>query len=123
MITAHLAQAAGLSWPPPRSRAYLDYNKLPSAPLTVRSRKPGDRFFPQGAPGSKKVKDFMIDQKIPRQHRDTLPLVVAGDEVIWPVGTRIADPYKITDKSREILVLEYRVEKLKKPGKDVGEHG
>jgi tRNA(Ile)-lysidine synthase len=98
IITAQIVPAAGLSWPPPSSRAYIDYNKLQSAPLTVRTRKPGDRFFPQGAPGSKKLKDFMIDQKIPRHLRDTLPLVVAGEEVIWPVGTRIADSYKITDK-------------------------
>ncbi len=123
VITARLAYADGLCWPPPSYRACLDYEKLPSAPLTVRTRKPGDRFFPQGAPGSKKLKDFMIDQKIPRQHRETLPLVVAGEEVIWPVGTRIADPYKITDKSRELLVLEYRLEKLKNPGKDVGKNG
>ncbi len=123
VITARLAHAVGLSWPPPSYRACLDYEKLSSVPLTVRTRKPGDRFFPQGAPGGKKLKDFMIDQKIPRQIRDKLPLVVAGQEVIWPAGTRIAEPYKVTDKTKEVLVLEYKMQRLKKTGKDVDKNG
>lgn len=123
VITARLAYADDLCWPPPNYRACLDYKKLPSVPLTVRNRKPGDRFFPHGAPGGKKLKDFMIDQKIPRQFRDKLPLVVAGKEVIWPAGTRIAEPYKITGESKEVLVLEYKMRRLKKTGKDVGKNG
>lgn len=112
-ITAHLADIGDISWPPPSFRACLDYKKLSAAHLTVRTRKPGDRFFPQGAPGGKKLKDFMIDQKIPRQIRDKLPIVVSGKEVIWPAGTRIAEPYKVTDNSTEVLVLEYKLRRLK----------
>jgi tRNA(Ile)-lysidine synthase len=123
VITACLSSPDDISWPPPSYRACLDYEQLPSALLTVRTRKPGDRFFPQGAPGGKKLKDFMIDQKIPRQIRDTLPLVVAGKEVIWPATTRIAEPYKVTDKTKEVLVLEYKMRRLKTTGKDVGKNG
>lgn len=123
VITTRISSPDDLSWPPPSYRAFLDYEKLPSAPLTVRTRKPGDRFFPQGAPGGKKLKDFMIDQKIPRQIRDQLPLVVAGKEVIWPAGIRIAEPYKVTEKTKEVLILEYKMRRVKKTGRDVGKSG
>ncbi|APG23901.1 MAG: tRNA lysidine(34) synthetase TilS [Syntrophotalea acetylenica] len=56
-------------------------------PLQVRSFRPGDRFYPSGAPGHRKLKDFFIDAKLPREVRQALPLVVA-DEIIWLPGLR-----------------------------------
>lgn len=104
-IRAHLCRPGELDWPPSRRYAYLDYDTLPG-PLWLRSRWPGARFHPQGAPGSKKLKDFLIDQKVPRRCRDNLPLVVAGEEVIWVVGRRIAHPHRVTAGTARVLVLE-----------------
>ena len=42
-------------------------------PLAVRSRRPGDRFRPLGAPGDRKLQDFLVDRKVPREERDSLP--------------------------------------------------
>ncbi len=56
-------------------------------PLLVRSFVPGDRFFPSGAPGRRKLKDFFIDIKLGRELRRSLPLVVA-DEILWLPGVR-----------------------------------
>jgi tRNA(Ile)-lysidine synthase len=56
-------------------------------PLLVRPFRPGDRFYPDGAPGHRKLKDFFIDIKLEREFRRSLPLVVA-DEILWLPGVR-----------------------------------
>lgn len=57
-------------------------------PLLVRTFLPGDRFYPNGAPGHRKLKDFFIDLKLVRELRRSWPLVVAADEIIWLPGLR-----------------------------------
>lgn len=104
-VEAFLCRPDELSWPPASQQAYLDHDTLPG-PLLLRTRWPGARFYPQGAPGSKKLKDFLIDQKVPRHHRNRLPLVAAGNEVIWVVGRRIAHPYRVTGNTLRVLVLK-----------------
>lgn len=108
VITAHVTGKENLLWPPPKYRACLDYEKLAASQLQIRTRLPGDRFYPQGAPGSKKLKDFLIDQKTPLYRRDNIPLVTCGNEIVWVAGLRIAHPYRVTDKTTQVLCLEYR---------------
>jgi tRNA(Ile)-lysidine synthase len=93
----------GAPWPPPEV-AWLNPVRV-SLPLTVRSWRPGDRFWPQGAPGPKKLQDFLVDAKIPRWLRPHMPLVVAADEIVWVAGVRIADPVKLLPDSREVLEI------------------
>ncbi|MGM0688747.1 MAG: tRNA lysidine(34) synthetase TilS [Bacillota bacterium] len=112
-ITAGIKDVSELTWPPPSYRAYLDLDKISSGSLMVRSRRPGDRFHPQGAPGAKKVKEFFIDQRIPFYQRESLPLVTEGENIIWVAGIRIADSYKVTGQTKQALVLEYKV--LRRP--------
>ena len=89
-------------------RVLLSLDAL-SEPLRVRARRPGDVFHPLGAPGRKKLKDFLIDRKVPRHKRDTLPLVVtAQDEIAWVVGVEIADDFRLTGSESEILALRAR---------------
>lgn len=106
-IEARICPLSELPWPPKPEQAYLDYNRLPSA-LSVRGRWPGARFYPQGAQGSKKLKDFYIDQKIPKHRRDRCPLVVTPQgEIIWVAGKRIAHPYRVTERTEEVLLLTW----------------
>lgn len=107
-ITAKLVEAKELPWPPASYQAYLDHDQLSAGQLTVAYRRPGARFHPQGAGGSKKLKKFLIDQKIPPYRRDQLPLVMAGDEIIWVAGVRIAHPYRLTKDRGTVLLLEQR---------------
>jgi len=79
----------------------------------VQPRWPGARFHPQGAPGSKKLKDFLIDQKIPEWRRDYLPLVTAENEILWVAGVRIAGPYRVTSATKKVLLLELKAIKKK----------
>ena len=88
-------------------RACLDADRL--GPLvTVRSRLPGDRFHPLGGEGGRRLKEFLIDGKIPRGRRDRIPLVVGPEGIAWVVGVRIGDPYRLTELTRRVAVLEYR---------------
>jgi tRNA(Ile)-lysidine synthase len=85
--------------------AYLDADALPSA-LIVRTRRDGDRFFPIGAPGAKKLKDVLIDKKIPRHMRD-MPLVCAGNEVYYAVGLTVSERAKVRPDTKTILHITF----------------
>jgi tRNA(Ile)-lysidine synthase len=95
---------------PPRSlsgatqEALLDLERIVS-PLQVRFRQPGDRFYPLGAPGSKKLQDFFTDSKIPRAERPYVLLVVSDREIVWVVGYRIAEPFKIRPETKRVVRL------------------
>lgn len=85
-------------------RKYFDYDKIENE-LSIRNRREGDRFYPLGLMGSKKLKDFFIDYKVDRDERDKIPLICDGDEIMWVVGFRISEKYKITDKTSRILEI------------------
>lgn len=86
----------------PREVAYLDAETL-GGPLYVRNRLPGDRFQPLGGPGTKKLKDYFIDQKIPRLERDEIPILTTDEEVVWVGGWRLSEKFKVTDKTKTVL--------------------
>jgi tRNA(Ile)-lysidine synthase len=90
--------------PPPPETAWLKAEAL-SLPLTVRGWRPGDRFWPQGAPGAKKLQDFLVDAKIPRWLRPHLPLVASAGEIVWVAGLRVAEPVKLLPASREMVEI------------------
>jgi len=87
--------------------ALIDYDMVKD-PLLVRCRKEGDVFAPLGLGGTMKLKKFLIDQKIPRERRDLLPLVVNGKEIIWVGGLRLAERWKVTEKTTLCLYLRLR---------------
>jgi len=84
--------------------ALLDFERT-TCPLQVRFRQPGDTFYPLGAPGSKKLQDFFIDSRIPRAERSSIPLVVSNREIVWVVGYRIAEPFKLRPETKRVLRL------------------
>lgn len=75
--------------------------------LVLRHREPGDLFAPIGMTGKKKLKEYLIDEKIPREKRDTLELIADGNEIVWIVGGRLSENYKITDKTLDAVVIKY----------------
>ncbi len=84
---------------------HFDYEKFQES-IFVRNRRDGDRFWPLGLSGKKKLKDFFIDCKIERRERDLIPLICDGKEIVWVVGYRISDKYKITDRTQQILSIK-----------------
>jgi tRNA(Ile)-lysidine synthase len=82
----------------------FDLDKL-ELPLVVRTRRPGDRFWPLGVEGEKKLKDFFIDEKIPRPRRDDWLLVCDARHPVWIVGLRMDERSKITPNTRRVIKL------------------
>ena len=66
-----------------------------------RTRKTGDYIVANG--GRKKLKDFLIDAKVPKEKRDKLPLLADGSHVLWVFGYRISDAVKITESTQLVL--------------------
>ena len=64
--------------------------ELAGEAVCIRTRRDGDRFYPYGSTGSKKLKDYFIDNKVPRAERDGKLLVTAGSNVLWLIGERQA---------------------------------
>src|SRR5262249_14986847 len=77
--------------------------------LSIRSRRPGDRFSPLGLGGRKKLQDFLVDRKVPRAARDGVPLVVDGnDRIVWVAGHGIDRVFRVTDASQTVVILTLR---------------
>lgn len=85
---------------------YLDYDKI-IGNLSLRNRRNGDRISPLGMEGSKKIKDYFIDKKIPRQEREKIPLLVDGENTIWILGHSISNLYKVNESTENILRIKY----------------
>jgi tRNA(Ile)-lysidine synthase len=71
----------------------------------VRARRPGDRFSPFGGGGERRLKSFLIDEKIPRWERTRLPLVEAGGRIFWVGGVRRSREAPLTPATRRVLEL------------------
>jgi len=88
----------------------FDYGKIKEG-IYIRSRMPGDVFFPYNSSGKKKLKDFFIDSKIPKYIRGSVPLLADGKNIIWVIGYRTADNYKVTGSTELLLYVNIRRKK------------
>lgn len=84
---------------------YFDYDLLRTG-IRIRNRKNGDRITPRGMKGTKKLKDYFIDRKIPRHERNEILLIAKGIEVVWAVGFETNEKYKVMDSTCNILKLQ-----------------
>jgi len=87
----------------------FDSDKLPKV-IALRTRHNGDIVRPLNAPGVKKLKDFFIDKKLPREQRNRTPLLADGKNIIWVVGHVISDDYKVDENTRKIIKMKYSVD-------------
>lgn len=88
------------------------------AALHLRGRRPGDRFQPLGMAHSKKLQDFMVDERIPRRWRDSVPLLVSRYGIACVAGHRIAHWARVTDATKRRLHLNFRRDDSPKPPVD-----
>ena len=81
-----------------------------SGPLTVRSRRPGDWLRPLGMGGRrKKLQDLLVDRKVARDRRDSIPIVVdETDRIVWVVGEAVAEDFRVTEPSQAVIFLKAR---------------
>jgi tRNA(Ile)-lysidine synthase len=72
-------------------------------PVTARLWEPGDRFMPLGMKNMKKISDFLIDLKVPVSEKEKVLLLLSAGEVMWVMGYRIDDRFRITDRTTRFL--------------------
>lgn len=112
-ITARLVRSAQIPWKKLRQLApktvYLAlHDKTDLKNLAVRFRRPGDRFFPLGSPGRRKLQDFLVDRGIPRHQRDTLPLLLIGPKIAWVIGREIGQEFRVGPQTKLALKLTWQ---------------
>lgn len=71
--------------------------------LTLRRRRPGDRFHPAGGAGSRRLQDFFVDQKVPRALRAAWPVLATPTQIVWVAGLRADARFQATAQTRHIL--------------------
>ena len=95
-------------WPQKdQSVEFLDFDRL-RFPLTIRNPEPGDRFVPIGMTGKQKIKEYFINNKVPKQERAFYPVVLSNHQIIWLAGQRIADAVKVTPASQRLIRAELK---------------
>lgn len=84
----------------------IDASKLPSNAIW-RTRQEGDTFSPLGLGGTKKLKEYFIDKKIPQRMRDEIPVLAVGSKILIVADIEIADELKVTDESKQFYKINY----------------
>lgn len=87
-----------------RYTKYFDYDKI-GTNIVFRTRLAGDRIAVTDTGQTKKLKDYFINEKIPRDERGEIPLLASGQRIFWVVGGRISGDCRITDKTKNILEI------------------
>jgi tRNA(Ile)-lysidine synthase len=96
------------AWPQRDVEEIFDLAFLPDT-LTVRNFRAGDRFQPLGMQGHKKLKDLFIEKKVPLKVRATLPLLLAGNEILWVPGYGRSEVGRVRDETKEVLKVRFEV--------------
>ncbi len=84
---------------------YVDYDLVKDKKLKLRTRRAGDYFFPKGTSYKKKINDFFIDIKLEKDKRDSIPLIISDNEIIWIAGIRESEKYKATEGKKMVKFI------------------
>lgn len=85
-------------------KIHIDADKI-KFPLTLRKWKKGDSFHPFGMKESKKLSDFFINEKINRNQKENIWLLVSDNKIVWIIGLRMDERFRITEKTKNILEI------------------
>jgi tRNA(Ile)-lysidine synthase len=88
----------------PSNVALLDEEKL-QYPLRLRRWREGDSFIPFGMAGRKKIGDYLTDTKVPIVERKRQFVLISGDDIVWVVGRRTDERYRVGAKTENILKI------------------
>jgi tRNA(Ile)-lysidine synthase len=86
-------------------RVFLDLDKI-TLPLEVRTRRPGDRYRPLGAPGSRKLKEVLRSKGIALSDRGRLPVFLSRGKIVWAPGLPVAEDFKMDRRTKNVLLIE-----------------
>ena len=92
--------------PAEKNIATLDLKNI-SFPLLLRQWKRGDYFYPLGMQGKKKLSKFFIDQKLSLTDKEKIWVLESNKKIIWIIGHRIDDRFKVTEKTKHMLQIAF----------------
>jgi len=87
------------------SRVILDADKI-NIPFVIRFRQPGDRFIPLGMTQLKRLKEFFIDEKVPKYERDLIPVFDDGEKLFWIAGYRLDNRVRYDESTTHYLQIK-----------------
>jgi tRNA(Ile)-lysidine synthase len=93
--------------PNAKKKACLDADKV-RFPLQIRKWKEGDWFCPLGMNKKKLISDFLIDTKVPLNLKKEVYVLTSNGSIVWVVGHRLDDRFKVTDKTEKIFLIEIK---------------
>ncbi|MGE5398489.1 MAG: tRNA lysidine(34) synthetase TilS [Chitinophagales bacterium] len=94
---------------PGKNIVYLDWDQV-QKPLYIRSRRTGDHLNPVGMTGSKKVKDILIEARVPASQRGGIGILASDSEIYWVVGIKLDGHALVTSRTTESLEVSVRQE-------------
>ncbi|MCR5415307.1 MAG: tRNA lysidine(34) synthetase TilS [Pseudobutyrivibrio sp.] len=97
---------AGMKYPTDAYTKWFDCAKITNK-IVIRTRAEGDYLTINSAGEHKSIQDYFVDEKIPKHLRDSIPLVCDGSHVMWVVGHRISEYYKISNETTRIIEISY----------------
>lgn len=83
-------------------KKYFDLDRIENS-IVIRKRRDGDKIVPLGMKGSKKLKDIFINEKVPKEKRDYIPIVEFDGNIAWVTGVKVSEEYKVKNNSKNIL--------------------
>ncbi len=86
---------------------YIDYDKI-KGNIFIRNRRIGDKIYPIGLNGSMSLKKYFINNKVPKQRRDAIPLLCDEQNIIWIMGYALSDKYKVDEKTKNIVKISVK---------------
>ncbi|WP_457644239.1 tRNA lysidine(34) synthetase TilS [Persephonella sp.] len=89
-----------------RKRVCFQIEDMENTQFVIRNRRKGDRFIPFGRRKEKKLKDVMIDLKIPADMRENIPLVIYRDKILWIAGYKRSAYFPVTKKGKKLICFE-----------------
>jgi len=98
-----IENAEGFKIPTESENAALDFDKL-CFPLKIRKWEKGDKFYPLGMKRSKKISDFLIDNKVPIPDKKHIYVLVSGDVIAWLIGYRLDERFKVTRGTKKLYL-------------------
>jgi len=77
-------------------------------PLVIRKWQPGEYFQPLGMQGFKKLSDYFVDEKFSLPEKEAVWILYSENKVVWIIGHRIDNRYRVTPETKEVLVLRLK---------------
>ena len=100
----------GIDIPQKTYTKWFDYDIIKKC-LHIRTRQSGDWITVDGAGHRQKLKSWFVNEKIPYKHREEIPLIAEGNQIVWILGYRMGSAYRISSETKRILQID--VEKMK----------